>query len=228
MVEVLEFPEQTHAGTGKLPTAFLQKKLGIIQKPAFKYLLPPLSEDEYKGLEANILKEGCHEPLILWDNVIIDGHNRYEICCKHNVIFKTKDVTFKNDLDAKIWIVEHQLKHRRNLSDKDKIKGVLLLEGFYKEKANENQGTRTDLSCERKTSSRETEKEKRARRNANCVNAHLADLAGVSTDKVFRYKEILEHGTPEEIEAVDSGEAKICPTYDKMAVEISQTLFVGS
>jgi len=99
---------------------------------------------------------------------------------------------------AKIWIVEHQLKHRRNLSDESKIKGVLLLEGFYKEKANENQGTRTDLSCVRKTGSRETDQEKRVRRNPNCVNAKLADIAGVSTDKVFRYKEILEHGTTEE------------------------------
>jgi hypothetical protein len=48
------------------------------------------------------------------------------------------------------------------------------------------------------------------------VNAQLADLAGVSTDKVFRYKEILEHGTPEEIAEVESGEVKIRPTYDKM------------
>ncbi len=61
-------------------------------------------------------------------------------------------------------------------------------------KANENQGTRNDLCCERKTS-----KEKRAARTEKCVNSQLADLADVSTAKIFRYKEILEHGTPEEL-----------------------------
>lgn len=70
MVEVLEFPQQTHAGSGKLPTAFLQKKLAITIKPAFKNLLPPLAKEEYKGLETRILKEGCREPLILWNNTI--------------------------------------------------------------------------------------------------------------------------------------------------------------
>ena len=59
----------------------------------------------------------------------------------------------------------------------------------------------------------ETTQENQDRRNKNRVNAKLADLAGVSTAKVFRYKEILEHGTPEEIEEVESGEANIRPTY---------------
>ncbi|MFT5318417.1 MAG: N6-adenosine-specific RNA methylase IME4, partial [Chlamydiales bacterium] len=60
------------------------------------------------------------------------------------------------------------------------------------------------------------DKESQDRRNKNRVNAQLAGIAGISTAKVFRYKEILEHGIPEEVAAVESGKAKICPTYDKM------------
>ena len=69
----------------------------------------------------------------------------------------------------------------------------------------------TNLSSELNTLKKlfETNKQKQKRWNKNRVNAHLADLAGVSTAKVFRYKEILEYGTPEEIAEVESGEAKI-------------------
>jgi hypothetical protein len=52
--------------------------------------------------------------------------------------------------------------------------------------------------------------QKQKRWNKNRVNAQLADLADFSTDKVFRYKEVMEHGTPEEIAGVESGESKIC------------------
>jgi len=74
------------------------------------------------------------------------------------------------------------------------------------------------------TRKNETPQESQNRRNKNRVNAHLADLAGVSTDKVFRYKEILEHGTPEEIAEVESGEAKICPTKDLLETLAPESL----
>ena len=84
----------------------------------------------------------------------------------------------------------------------------------------------SELKCPRQ----ETDKESQDRRNKNRTNTKLANLAEVSPAKVFRYKEIVEHGTPEEIEAVDSGKAKICPTYDKIKarerVELAQTEFL--
>jgi hypothetical protein len=226
VTNIIEFPQQTQAGTGKIPTAFLQKKLAITVKPGFKFLLPPLSEEEYKGLENSILEEGCREPILLWDNVIIDGHNRYEICCKHDVRFNTKDTVFRNEKQARIWIYRNQLE-KRNLKDVDRIKVAMALSEELEEKAREVstnnlkqfQSGDNEKSTEcwvPNTRKNETPQESQNRRNKNRVNAQLADLAGVSTDKVFRYKEILEHGTPEEIAEVESSEAKICPTYDKM------------
>jgi len=32
--------------------------------------------------EANILKNGCYDPIKIWNGTIVDGHNRYEICTK--------------------------------------------------------------------------------------------------------------------------------------------------
>ena len=48
--------------------------------PDFKTLIRPLRKDEYLQLEVNLAVDGCREPIITWNNIIIDGHNRYEIC----------------------------------------------------------------------------------------------------------------------------------------------------
>ena len=48
--------------------------------PEFQSQIPPLTDDEYKQLEENILREGkLLSPLIVWNNTLVDGHNRYAI-----------------------------------------------------------------------------------------------------------------------------------------------------
>jgi hypothetical protein len=64
---------------------------------------------------------------------------------------------------------------------------------------NENKKPSENDSSVLNTRTEETDKESQDRRNKNRVNSQLADIAGVSTAKVFRYKEILEHGTIEEV-----------------------------
>ena len=50
--------------------------------PEFQNQIPPLTDDEYKQLEENILKEGkLLSPLIVWNNTLVDGHNRYGLRC---------------------------------------------------------------------------------------------------------------------------------------------------
>ena len=50
--------------------------------PEFKNLIPPLRREEYRQLELNLVMEGCREDIIVWNDTIVDGHNRYEICNK--------------------------------------------------------------------------------------------------------------------------------------------------
>jgi len=45
--------------------------------PEFKALIPPLTPEEYRQLETNILTEGCRDPVVVWNNTIIDEYNRY-------------------------------------------------------------------------------------------------------------------------------------------------------
>ena len=56
--------------------------------PEFQSQIPPLTDDEFKQLEENILKEGkLLSPLIVWGNTLVDGHNRYAILQKHPEIY---------------------------------------------------------------------------------------------------------------------------------------------
>ncbi|MCK9575491.1 MAG: hypothetical protein M0R51_05990 [Clostridia bacterium] len=79
-------------------------------------LIPPLTEEEYKGLEDNLLSEGYDEtlPIIVWKGheTIVDGHNRYSICQKHNIPFVTVEREFNTKEDVKRWMCDIQLSRR--------------------------------------------------------------------------------------------------------------------
>ena len=85
-------------------------------KKEFKELIPRLTEEEYSQLEANIIKDGCRDPLVVWNDTLIDGHNRYEICTKNNIKYKTVEKKFEDEDDVINWILLNQL-GRRNLTD---------------------------------------------------------------------------------------------------------------
>lgn len=89
--------------------------------PEFEAKCPPLTEDELAQLEENILEEGLVlMPLIVWNNTIVDGHNRYKIAQKHpGIEFRIHEKKFNNRYEALSWICKNQL-GRRNLTPMQK------------------------------------------------------------------------------------------------------------
>ena len=89
--------------------------------PEFQSQIPPLTDDEFKQLEENILKEGkLISPLIVWGNTLVDGHNRYEIVQKHpEISFSTMPLPFESREEVLAWICKNQL-GRRNLTPEQK------------------------------------------------------------------------------------------------------------
>ena len=86
----------------------------------FKSLIPPLSGAEYAMLESGILQDGIRTPIDVWQGIIVDGHNRYEIATKHELVCPEKSIEFTDRQQARIWIRTNQLS-RRNLTDAWKI-----------------------------------------------------------------------------------------------------------
>ena len=86
----------------------------------FDNIVPSISPDELKILEEQVLKYGLICPIVIWNNVIVDGHNRYRIIHLHPEIeLKTYEMEFGSREEAIIWICKNQL-GRRNLSESNK------------------------------------------------------------------------------------------------------------
>jgi len=216
MGEILDFTQE------------LEKSSPIKINPDFKDLLKPLTEHAFETLEKNILSDGCRDALVLWDGFIVDGHNRYHICSKHNLPFETIHKTFESEAHARIWIRDNQL-GRRDLLPAERIKLVMdnanEMEQLKEEKR-KNAGKRTDLVNENKDFSDnpcqpadrgyETNQDKQKRWNKNRFDSQVAQKADVSRDTVHKYRTIIDQGTTEEIEAMHSGKEPIKPIYEKI------------
>jgi hypothetical protein len=92
-------------------------RFSIAIDPEFKVLIPPLSREEKAQLEANLREQGCRDALVVWKghNLLIDGHNRYEICLQHGIEFQTREIDLPSREAVRDWIIDNQL-GRRNLT----------------------------------------------------------------------------------------------------------------
>ena len=95
----------------------------------FRKWLMPLRADEYELLEQSIIKEGCREALVVWGDILVDGHNRYSICTKYEIEFTTVHVNFSGRDEALDWIIRNQLSRRNVTSEqRDYLMGKLYKE----------------------------------------------------------------------------------------------------
>lgn len=92
----------------------------------FKSLIPPLSDEEFSQLEENIKTDGCRDALVVWQGMIVDGHNRYKICQENDIPFKTEEKEFSGKEAAVEWIIRNQF-GRRNLTLAQRSKLALRL-----------------------------------------------------------------------------------------------------
>ena len=72
----------------------------LIIDEEFKNLIRPLRREEYQQLEINLSVDGCREPIITWNRIIIDGHNRYEICNRRHIPYAVEEMPFASREDA--------------------------------------------------------------------------------------------------------------------------------
>jgi hypothetical protein len=99
--------------------------MNITVNPELKAYIDPLTPEEHEALERSLLAEGCRDALVLWGDVLVDGHNRYGICQKHGLPFETvQNPRFQSMEDVHLWMIDQHL-GRRSVSDFQR--GVLAL-----------------------------------------------------------------------------------------------------
>ena len=186
----------------------------IIIDKEFQSLIPPLTAEEYEGLEKSILAEGCRDALVLWGDILVDGHNRYEICATHDVPFQTVQKDFVDRDDAKLWMMRNQLA-RRNLNDFQRIEITHKCEDAVKAKARERQATSTGG-----TAPQLMEKFPQADKGAS--RDELGAMAGVSGKTYKHAVTVMEEAPEPVVEAARQNALSINAAYQVTRMEPEQ------
>lgn len=178
--------------------------------PELRDLLPPLTNEEYKQLEKNIVENGFDKnfPIMVWHDFIVDGHNRYEICEKHGIDFVYGNLGYETKEEVMEWMLDIQL-GRRNLSPIQRIAVAEKYRSLYEKQARERQGTRTDLKDNFVPNLAQSKPDNR-------VNTKLAEVAGVGKETYRMGAKILNSDNEEVKNAVLSGEMSINAGYNKI------------
>lgn len=164
----------------------------------FQNLLPELTSEEYTGLEKSIVKRGIINPILIWNGVIVDGHNRYAIAQAHHIqTIPTKEISFQSKADAMQWIIDNQLA-RRNLLKSQLVKAY---EKYEEERAKEAEAKLHLAKGQGVKGSSNLNEVKEPIRTA----AEVAKKIGVSENTYRDMKLITNEGTPEQIERMNKG-----------------------
>ena len=188
----------------------------------FARLIPPLSSEELEKLEQSLVNEGCLNPLIVWNNTIIDGHHRYAICIKHGISFNViEKMELETELDVKLWMINNQFS-RRNLSTETRLALAYRFKEFEAEKAKERQlaslkqFSKQEESAELSQSTDRLALTSRGDTENSKTLEIIAQKAGVSTTTAFQYDAIQRKGTEEQKAKVAEGKSSINKVYTEI------------
>ncbi len=170
--------------------------------------IEPLTEAERTALERSLLAEGCRDALVLWNDVLVDGHNRYSICQQHGIPFKvSQNTSFSNIEDVMLWMIDNHL-GRRSVSDFQR--GVLALRQqeilAKRDQAVKEQAKAEDAAI----APPEPESEEAAPPpKTKAKREDIARAARLSANTLGQIEKITKSATPELVEAVRSGTISI-------------------
>jgi hypothetical protein len=186
----------------------------------FQELIPPLSVEELASLERSIKAEGCRDPVVVWNNTIVDGHHRYAICTNNNMPFETKEVQgLDTEIDVKLWMINNQFS-RRNLPTETRLDLAYRFKEFEVEKANARQlaGAKIDQIDNDDTLAHQWAKVDKEATKGKTLEV-IAQKAGVSRSTAEQYDAIQRKGTKEQKEAIRNHEASIKKVYTQIQEE---------
>ena len=186
----------------------------------FARLIPPLSSEELEKLEQSLVNEGCLNPLIVWNNTIIDGHHRYAICIKHNISFNViQKPELETELDVKLWMINNQFS-RRNLPTEIRVALAYRFKEFEAERAKERmqatQFKEVDNTASTVLYTPQINDQKPENTEKGRALEAIAKKAGVSHTTAFQYDKIQQQGTEEQKAKVAEGKSSINKVYTEI------------
>jgi hypothetical protein len=180
--------------------------MDITVNEELKAYIDPLTPEEHAALERSILTEGCRDALVLWGDVLVDGHNRYGICRKHGLPFNTVQSTlFQSMDDVHLWMIDQHL-GRRSVSDFQR--GVLALrkrEILSARQQAKIQATEVPADVAVEAAPADASAPSAPVEAAFKSREDLAKAARLSSSQVVMIEKIQKQAAPELVAAVKSG-----------------------
>lgn len=184
-----------------------EKKLyDLTVDPEFRDLIPPLNEEELKLLEESLVADGCESPLIVWNGVIVDGHNRYAICRKHEIPFAIQEKNFSSRDEAMLWMLRNQL-GRRNLNNYQRVELVLKFEPLVKSAAEQRMLAGKVANPVPTLAQGQTKGKTRD---------HLSEAAGVSHGTFAKAKKLVQSADEETKRELRAGKVTVNRAYTEL------------
>lgn len=186
-------------------TEYTEESTGV----TFKYSDHRVDEirvdGEWRQIKVWDAPDGRSFDLDEWPCILVDGHNRHEICERLGIPYRTIEIEFSNRSAVTEWIIKNQF-GRRNISDYQRGVLALKLKPVIEERArasySENVGRPKESSQISDTIiDRPVEKIR--------TDEAVAELANISRDTIRKVEKI-EAAAPEELKALASaGEVSI-------------------
>ena len=183
-----------------------KKVYDLTVDPEFRDLIPPLNEEELKLLEESLAADGCESPLIVWNGVIVDGHNRYAICRKHEIPFSIQEKDFSSRDEAMLWMLRNQL-GRRNLNNYQRVELVLKFEPLVKNAAEQRMMAGKAANPVPTLAQGQTKGKTRD---------HLSEAAGVSHGTFAKAKKLVQSADEETKRELRAGKVTVNRAYTEL------------
>lgn len=158
-----------------------------------------------------MLAEGCRDALVLWGNLLVDGHNRYGISQKHGLPFNTVQNQACQSLDdVHLWMIDNHL-GRRSVSDFQR--GVLALrkKEIFSARLLQKQAQQSPVALVGNDANGSVEKgvEIESAQEAGLTREAVARAARMSSATLGQIEKIQKTAAPELVSAIKSGAISI-------------------
>ena len=185
--------------------------MNIVVNEDLKTYIDPLTPEEHEALERSILAEGCRDALVLWGEMLVDGHNRYGICTRHGLPFQTvQNMRFRSIEDVHLWMIDQHL-GRRSVSDFQR--GILALRKKeiveQRAAAAKDASMRAEVLGEAQPLDSPIDGTPVAAAEPMKTREAVAKAARLSSSQVVMIEKIQKQAAPEVVAAVKSGAISI-------------------
>lgn len=173
----------------------------LVVNPEYESLLPPLSDDDFRKLEASILNDGVLHPFVInQEKIILDGHTRLRICKLHSIIQVPYIVrAFQTRIEEKEFVLSFNL-NRRQLSAQQKMEIGLEILKIEMIKAKQRQiqaGVKFGMGHSKEVTPNQVEaagKERKGKKDTEAITiaAKKIDLSSEILRKAYKIQKLSE------------------------------------